>query len=73
MTDCTAYCAAYNEGYQQSLDAGEAVSGGFCKSVALVRGEGEFCYLKNGIGTNDTTYGGYLPVDTAVLDNDADE
>ncbi|KAK4136678.1 hypothetical protein BT67DRAFT_187736 [Trichocladium antarcticum] len=50
---CIGACAAYNLAYEANA-AGRVAAGGLCRSVAVVKIEGEYCYLKNGTGTNET-------------------
>jgi hypothetical protein len=65
---CVAACAEYNAGYQSNADGGVAVGGGLCKAVSLVLAPGEFCYLKNGTGVNDTSTSGGNKIDSARLE-----
>lgn len=65
---CVAACAEYNAGYQSNVDGGVNVGGGLCKAVSLVLAPGEFCYLKNGTGVNDTSTSGGDRIDSAVLE-----
>lgn len=52
LEDCITACASWNQAYPNSrLTDG---SRGMCRSVALVKTPGEYCYLKNATGTNDT-------------------
>ncbi|KAK1963071.1 hypothetical protein LY78DRAFT_614936 [Colletotrichum sublineola] len=48
--DCMDLCAAYNQGYSGNLALGNVASGGYCRSVAMIKLPGEYCYLKNGTG-----------------------
>ena len=68
LTHCVAACAEYNAGYQSSQRAGINVGGGICKGVSLVLAAGEFCYLKNATGTNDTSTSGGNRIDSAFLE-----
>ncbi|KAJ0158248.1 hypothetical protein CTA2_11999 [Colletotrichum tanaceti] len=52
--DCMALCAVHNQAYDRSLADGVALSGGYCRSVAMIKLSGEYCYLKNGTGKMDT-------------------
>ncbi|OBR10348.1 hypothetical protein CH63R_06040 [Colletotrichum higginsianum IMI 349063] len=53
--DCMALCAAHNQAYNRNLANGAVVSaGGYCRSVAMIKLPGEYCYLKNGTGKMDT-------------------
>lgn len=67
LTHCVAACAEYNAGYQANTAAGINVGGGYCKGVSLVLAPGEFCYLKNGTGTNNTSTSGGNRIDSALL------
>ncbi|WQF87520.1 hypothetical protein CDEST_12534 [Colletotrichum destructivum] len=50
-----ALCAAHNQAYNRNLANGAVVSaGGYCRSVAMIKLPGEYCYLKNGTGKMDT-------------------
>ncbi|KAK0734903.1 hypothetical protein B0T26DRAFT_632413, partial [Lasiosphaeria miniovina] len=55
LEDCMTACAYHNakqfENMQNGIDVGQ---GGFCKSVTIVKSAGEYCYLKNGTGVNNT-------------------
>ncbi|KXX77421.1 hypothetical protein MMYC01_205014 [Madurella mycetomatis] len=53
LEDCIAACAAYNMQYQTNSDNG-IPGGGLCRSVTVIKMAGEYCYLKNGTGTNNT-------------------
>lgn len=65
---CVAACAEYNAGWSNSVASGIELGGGYCLAVSLVIKEGEFCYLKNGTGRNDTgTSGEGVRIDSAVL------
>jgi hypothetical protein len=49
---CITACAAWNVAYPHSgLTDGPR---GNCRSVALLKRPGEYCYLKNATGTNNT-------------------
>ncbi|EFQ30800.1 hypothetical protein CGRA01v4_12848 [Colletotrichum graminicola] len=48
--ECMDLCAAYNQAYIGNLASGKMASGGYCRSVAMVKLPGEYCYLKNGTG-----------------------
>ncbi|KAK1993351.1 hypothetical protein LX36DRAFT_714654 [Colletotrichum falcatum] len=48
--DCMNLCAAYNQAYNSNLASGNVASGGYCRSVAMIKLPGEYCYLKNGTG-----------------------
>ncbi|OHF01149.1 hypothetical protein CORC01_03463 [Colletotrichum orchidophilum] len=52
--ECMALCAAYNQAYGSNLANGDVKSGGYCRSVAMIKLPGEYCYLKNGTGKMDT-------------------
>ncbi|GAB1310168.1 Putative membrane protein insertase [Madurella fahalii] len=53
LEDCITACAAYNWQYQRNVEIG-VPGGGLCRSVAIIKTTGEYCYLKNGTGTNNT-------------------
>ncbi|KHE79377.1 hypothetical protein GE21DRAFT_2651 [Neurospora crassa] len=58
---CIDACATYNIVYQENRPqrAGGAQDGtdmGLCRSVAIVKNEGDYCYLKNATG-KDNTFG----------------
>ncbi|KAE9577104.1 hypothetical protein CGCF415_v001745 [Colletotrichum fructicola] len=67
MLTCMTLCAQYNQGYSDAVGDDVYVGGGICVGVALVKGIGQFCYLKNATGINDTTAAGGFDVDSAVL------
>ncbi|KAK2063212.1 hypothetical protein LY76DRAFT_588659 [Colletotrichum caudatum] len=48
--ECMDLCAAYNQAYSGNLASGNVASGGYCRSVAMIKLPGEYCYLKNGTG-----------------------
>ncbi|GKT92013.1 hypothetical protein Ct61P_09863 [Colletotrichum tofieldiae] len=52
--ECMALCASYNQGYSNNLANGNVASRGYCRSVAMIKLPGEYCYLKNGTGKMDT-------------------
>ncbi|GKT41663.1 uncharacterized protein ColSpa_01844 [Colletotrichum spaethianum] len=52
--ECMDLCAAYNQEYNNNLAQGNVASGGYCRSVAMIKLPGEYCYLKNGTGKMDT-------------------
>ncbi|KAI9648156.1 hypothetical protein NHQ30_002788 [Ciborinia camelliae] len=66
---CIMACAKYNAGYATNLQAGIDVGGGLCRAVSMVVQDGEFCYLKNGTGVNNTAVSGGNAVrkDSALL------
>ncbi|KAF6815994.1 hypothetical protein CSOJ01_03263 [Colletotrichum sojae] len=70
MLTCMTLCAQYNQGYSDAVGDDVYVGGGICVGVALVKGAGQFCYLKNATGINDTAAAGGFPVDSAVLVGD---
>lgn len=69
LNQCIMACAEYNAGYATSLQGDVDVGGGLCRTVSMVIRDGEFCYLKNGTGVNDTTISGGNDVrkDSAIL------
>jgi hypothetical protein len=70
FNSCIMACAAYNAGYNTNNKAGVDVGGGLCRVATMVINEGEFCYLKNGTGVNNTsiTSGGTaIRKDSAIL------
>ncbi|KAK1848758.1 hypothetical protein CCHR01_08597 [Colletotrichum chrysophilum] len=52
--ECMTLCAAYNQAYYTNLGNGDVAKGGYCRSVAMIKTPGEYCYLKNGTGVSDT-------------------
>ncbi|TDZ68113.1 hypothetical protein CTRI78_v002392 [Colletotrichum trifolii] len=53
--ECMTLCAAYNRAYAANLARAAVVgSEGFCRSVAMIKLPGQYCYLKNGTGKSDT-------------------
>ncbi|KAF9876723.1 hypothetical protein CkaCkLH20_05569 [Colletotrichum karsti] len=52
--ECMTLCAAHNQAYYLNLSNGNVGKGGFCRSVAMIKTPGEYCYLKNGTGVSDT-------------------
>lgn len=52
--ECMALCAAHNQAYSVNLANGNVRSGGYCRSVAMIKLAGEYCYLKNGTGVMNT-------------------
>ncbi|KAM7197816.1 hypothetical protein V8F20_006489 [Naviculisporaceae sp. PSN 640] len=54
LDECMALCAAYNAEFNKTGSNKFNMEKGFCRSVAIVEREGEFCYLKNGTGGNNT-------------------
>ncbi|KAF6818139.1 hypothetical protein CSOJ01_02020 [Colletotrichum sojae] len=52
--ECMTLCASHNQAYALNLAAGRVASGGYCRSVAMIKQAGEYCYLKNGTGKVDT-------------------
>uniref|UniRef100_L2G489 Uncharacterized protein n=1 Tax=Colletotrichum fructicola (strain Nara gc5) TaxID=1213859 RepID=L2G489_COLFN len=52
--ECMTLCAAYNQAYYTNLGNGDVAKGGYCRSVAMIKTPGEYCYLKNGTGASDT-------------------
>ncbi|KAL2882867.1 hypothetical protein SGCOL_001557 [Colletotrichum sp. CLE4] len=52
--ECMALCAAHNQAYGSNLASGDVKAGGYCRSVAMIKLPGEYCYLKNGTGKMDT-------------------
>ncbi|KAF9875698.1 hypothetical protein CkaCkLH20_06630 [Colletotrichum karsti] len=70
MLSCMTLCAQYNQGYSDAVGDDVYVGGGICVGVALIKGTGQFCYLKNATGINDTTAAGGFRVDSAVLVGD---
>jgi hypothetical protein len=69
FSSCIMACAAYNAGYNTNYQDGVDVAGGLCRAVTMVINEGEFCYLKNGTGVNNTSNSGGAAVrkDSAIL------
>ncbi|KAF7943938.1 uncharacterized protein EAE97_006008 [Botrytis byssoidea] len=69
LTQCMMACAEYNAGYSTNLQGGIDVGGGLCRAVSMVIKDGEFCYLKNGTGVNNTANSGGDAVrkDSAIL------
>jgi hypothetical protein len=55
-------CAEYNAGITRN-----GGSTGFCVAVTLVESAGQFCYLKNSTGINNTDTGGTGPYVSAQL------
>ncbi|KZL70664.1 hypothetical protein CI238_01526 [Colletotrichum incanum] len=51
--ECMVLCAAYNQRYSNNLANGNVASRGYCRSVAMIKLPGEYCYLKNGTGKMD--------------------
>ncbi|TDZ30478.1 hypothetical protein C8035_v002448 [Colletotrichum spinosum] len=70
MLTCMTLCAQYNQGYSDAVGDDVYVGGGICVGVALIKGVGQFCYLKNSTGINDTSAAGGFAVDSAVLSGD---
>jgi len=64
MTSCINACAQYNKGYAVTKATNPTPK---CVAVAIVRGEGEYCYLKSATGKNDTSTSGGVPIDSAIL------
>ncbi|KAF5519022.1 hypothetical protein CGCA056_v009507 [Colletotrichum aenigma] len=52
--ECMTLCAAHNQAYYLNLGNGDVAKGGYCRSVAMIKTPGEYCYLKNGTGISDT-------------------
>lgn len=69
FNQCIMACAEYNAGYATNLQDGVDVGGGLCRAVSMVVESGEFCYLKNGTGVNNTVMSGGTGVrkDSAIL------
>ncbi|TGO56528.1 hypothetical protein BCON_0076g00060 [Botryotinia convoluta] len=69
LIQCMMACAEYNAGYSTNLQGGIDVGGGLCRAVSMVIKDGEFCYLKNGTGVNNTANSGGIAVrkDSAIL------
>jgi acetamidase/formamidase len=67
LTTCITLCAEYNEQYQTSLNNGIDVGGGFCKVATITKKQGGFCYLRNGTGTTNDTFGTPSDYTSAVL------
>ncbi|TGO24699.1 hypothetical protein BPAE_0096g00040 [Botrytis paeoniae] len=69
LKQCMMACAEYNAGYSTNLQGGIDVGGGLCRAVSMVVKDGEFCYLKNGTGINNTANSGGNAVrkDSAIL------
>ncbi|KAF7919851.1 hypothetical protein BELL_0257g00150 [Botrytis elliptica] len=69
LIQCMMACAEYNAGYSTNLQGGIDVGGGLCRAVSMVIKDGEFCYLKNGTGVNNTANSGGEAVrkDSAIL------
>ncbi|KAF5872133.1 uncharacterized protein Bfra_009163 [Botrytis fragariae] len=69
LTQCMMACAEYNAGYSTNLQSGIDVGGGLCRAVSMVIKGGEFCYLKNGTGIDNTANSGGDAVrkDSAIL------
>lgn len=59
---CVTLCAEYNAGL-----ANNGGTSGFCEGVSMVESAGQFCYLKNSVGVNDTTTSGAGPYVSAQL------
>ncbi|KAL0935145.1 uncharacterized protein CTRU02_209736 [Colletotrichum truncatum] len=70
MLTCITLCAQYNQGYSDAVGDDVYVGGGICVGVALIKGRGQFCHLKNATGINDTAAAGGFEVDSAVLTGD---
>nr|XP_036578015.1 uncharacterized protein CTRU02_12077 [Colletotrichum truncatum]KAF6785145.1 hypothetical protein CTRU02_12077 [Colletotrichum truncatum] len=51
---CMTLCASYNVQYADNLKNGRVSGGGWCRSVAMIKTPGEYCYLKNGTGKSNT-------------------
>jgi hypothetical protein len=54
LETCVSVCAEWNAGLA-SRGGGGAGDVNLCRVVSLVQAPGEFCYLKNGTGTNNTS------------------
>ncbi|KAF7958299.1 hypothetical protein EAE96_001850 [Botrytis aclada] len=69
LIQCMMACAEYNAGYTTNLQGRIDVGGGLCRAVSMVIKDGEFCYLKNGTGVNNTANSGGNAVrkDSAIL------
>ncbi|KAM0309648.1 hypothetical protein ACHAO8_008815 [Botrytis cinerea] len=69
LNQCIMACAEYNAGYSTNLQGGIDVGGGLCRAVSMVIKNGEYCYLKNGTGVNNTANSGGNEVrkDSAIL------
>ncbi|KAL0929742.1 uncharacterized protein CTRU02_215385 [Colletotrichum truncatum] len=52
--DCMTLCAAHNIQYADNLASKRVSEGGWCRSVAMIKTPGEYCYLKNGTGKVST-------------------
>lgn len=67
MLTCLTLCAEFNQEYSNSVGDDVGVGGGMCVGVGLIKGEAQFCYLKNATGVNDTSKAFGFPADSAVL------
>lgn len=63
MAACIDACSLYNDGYAVKTNNGDK-----CMGVSVVKQSGDYCWLKNAAGVNDTNSSGIgVSIDSAIL------